>query len=90
MQNLFQATLYTHLAFEPQQRDMRHFSEQQGLHPPELRPGHSAAVATILVTDWAHEPPQPMPPHIHVCSTCCTSLLLLMLLLLGIYMHEHP
>ena len=56
---------YTHLIYLPAWRDMRDVCKQLRLDPPELR-GQIGAAAGIVVTDWAWETPQQLPPSIHV------------------------
>ena len=72
--NLLTSIMYTELAANPALKDMRALCTAHKLSPPELQRGHSAAAASIMVTDWAWEPSQPMPPSVHVLALFCMSM----------------
>ena len=62
---------YTFLIYNPAWRDMRDICQQYSLSPPELQ-GRIGAAAGVVVTDWAWETPQQLPPSIHVRPSCAT------------------
>ena len=70
--NVLASAAFTQLVHKPPLGDMRRFCKAHGLNPPELR-GASGSVASLAMTDWAWEVPQPMPPRVHV-SSCKWSL----------------
>ena len=64
--NLGAAVMWRQLLFMPAWKDMRAICRKHGFDPPELSPRKSGAAASIAVTDWAFETPQPVPPKVHV------------------------
>ena len=64
--NLGAAVMWRQLLFMPAWKDMRAICRKHGFDPPELSPRKSGAAASIAVTDWAFETPQPVPRKVHV------------------------